>query len=74
MLATMLSFCYEGHQPANRLDLFLAYVPPVVLDWAIVALVVGLLLWYGDKNNLWRTALMGSQIGALLGFTCVVAV
>jgi len=48
MLATMLSFCYEGHQPANRLDLFLAYVPPVVLDWAIVALVVGLLLWYGD--------------------------
>ena len=51
MLATMLLFRFEGHETATRKELALVWAPLVALDWAIVAFVVGLLLWYGDKND-----------------------
>jgi len=73
MLGTMLLFWYEGYDSATRKDLALAWVPLVTLDWAIVAYVMGLLLWYGEKNGGWRTALVGGQTGGLLLFVVMVA-
>ncbi len=74
MLATMLLFRYEGFETATRKDLALVWVPLIALDWAIVAFVVGLLLWYGEKNDMWRTTIIGLQTGALLAFVCWAAV
>ncbi|KAF8864028.1 hypothetical protein BDZ45DRAFT_797919 [Acephala macrosclerotiorum] len=36
MLAIMLSFRFEGHVSATRLDLLIAWTPLVLLDWSIV--------------------------------------
>ncbi len=74
MLATMFLFRFEGHDEATRQDLALAWVPLVLLDWSIIAFLVGLLLWYGEKNNVWRTVVVGSQTGVCLLFTCWAAV
>ena len=74
MLATMLLFRFEGHETATRKELALVWAPLVFLDWAIVAFVVGLLLWYGEKNETWRTTVLGVQTGALLAFVCCAAV
>ena len=74
MLATMLLFRFEGHDTATRKELALVWIPLVLLDWAIVAFVVGLLLWYGEKNNIWRTTILGVQTGALLAFVSWAAV
>lgn len=73
MLATMLRFRFEDQDSATRKEYALAWAPLVVLDWSIVAFLIGLLLWYGDKSNAWRTALVGLQTAALLAFTCGVA-
>ena len=74
MLATMLLFRFEGHDTATRKELALVWIPLVLLDWAIVAFVVGLLLWYGEKNDIWRTTVLGVQTGALLAFVSCAAV
>ena len=74
MLATMLLFRFEGHETATRKELALVWAPLVALDWAIVAFVVGLLLWYGEKNDTWRTTIVGLQTGALLAFVSSAAV
>ena len=74
MLATMLLFRFEGHETATRKELALVWVPLVALDWAIVAFIVGLLLWYGEKNDAWRTTILGLQTGALLAFVSSAAV
>lgn len=74
MLATMLLFRFEGHETATRKHLALAWAPLVGLDWSIVAFVIGLLLWYGEKNKSWRTSIIGFQTGALLVFVSFVAV
>lgn len=73
MLATMLLFRFEGHETVTRKDLALAWAPLVALDWSIVAFLVGLLLWYGEKNDRWRTTIIGCQTGALLFFVSWVA-
>ena len=74
MLATMLLFRFEDHEKATRVDLTLAYMPLVFLDWSILSLVVGLLLWYGEKNDLWRTTIVGVHTAAMLVFALGVAV
>lgn len=73
MLAIMLPFRFEGQEAATRKDYALAWLPLVTLDWSIVAFLVGLLLWYGEKSNTWRTVIVGSQTAALLAFVCGVA-
>ena len=73
MLATMLRFRFEDQDSATRKDYALAWAPLVMLDWSIFAFLVGLLLWYGEKSNAWRTALVGSQTAALLAFASGVA-
>ena len=74
MLATMLLFRFEGHETATRKELALVWVPLVALDWAIVAFIVGLLLWYGEKNDAWRTTILGLQTGVFLAFVSSAAV
>lgn len=70
MLATMLPLRFQGQEAATRKDYALAWLPLVTLDWSIVAFLVGLLLWYGEKSNTWRTVIVGSQTAALLAFVC----
>ena len=67
MLATMLLFRFEGHGTATRKDLALVWASLVALDWSIIAFVVGLLLWYREKNDRWTT-IVGLQTGTLLLF------
>jgi hypothetical protein len=66
MVTTMLLFYFEGHESANSIDLAMAWTPVVLLDWVILACVLGLGLWYSGKNKLWRTATMSAQLGGLL--------
>ena len=73
MLATMLPFRFEGQEAATRKDYALAWLPLITLDWSIVAFLISLLLWYGEKSNLWRIAFVGSQTAALLALVCGVA-
>ena len=61
MLTTILLFRFKGHETATRRELALVWVPLVALDWAIIAFVVDLLLWYGEKNDAWRTAIIGAS-------------
>lgn len=58
----------------TRLDLLVAWIPLVMLDIAIVEFLLGLLLWYADKNVMWRTALMTTQFVMLVGGVSVIAV
>ena len=74
MLATMLRFRFEDQDSATVKEYALAWTPLIVLDWSIVSFLIGLLLWYGDKSNVWRTALVGLQTAALLAFSCGVAI
>lgn len=74
MLAIMLSFRFEGHVSATRLDLLIAWTPLVLLDWSIVGVLVGLMLWYCEKNDVWRAAIMTGTMGSLLGFSIWVAI
>ena len=73
MLATMLRFRFEDQGTASHTDYALAWLPLVILDWSIVAFLLGLLLWYGEKSNVWRTTIVGSQTAALLLLVCGVA-
>jgi hypothetical protein len=74
MTSTMLLFRFEGQEVATRRDLALAWSPLVMLDVSILEYLFGILLWYTGKNNSWRTALMTSQLAALLLFSIGVAV
>ncbi|KAF2787135.1 hypothetical protein K505DRAFT_288497 [Melanomma pulvis-pyrius CBS 109.77] len=67
MTSTMLLFKFEGRESATRKDLAIAWTPLVLLDFAIVEYLFGLVLWYSGKNNEWRTALISSQLAFLLG-------
>lgn len=49
------------------------WMPLILLDWSIVALLLGLTLWYADKNPGWRAVLMAFHVGLLLGFGIWVA-
>lgn len=66
----MLLFKFEGQDTATRKDLTVAWTPLVLLDFAIVEYLFGMVLWYAEKNNEWRTAMISSQLAFLLGF-CV---
>ncbi|KAI4137827.1 MAG: hypothetical protein LQ341_004970 [Variospora aurantia] len=68
MLAVMLNFRFEGHSSATRLDYGVAWTPLVLLDWSIVAVLMGLLCWYGGRSRGWRLAVMVSTVGVVLCF------
>lgn len=74
MLAVMLSFRFEGHVSATRLDFLIAWTPLVLLDWSIVGVLAGLILWYWQKNDTWRATLMSGIMGTLLAFSIWVAI
>ena len=68
MTSTMLLFKFEGRESATRKDLAIAWTPLVLLDFAIVEYLFGLVLWYSGKNNEWRIGLISSQLAFLLGY------
>ena len=70
----MLRFRFEEQNSATVKEYALAWTPLVILDWSIVSFLIGLLVWYGDKSNVLRTALVGLQTAALLAFSCGVAI
>ncbi|KKY13854.1 hypothetical protein UCDDS831_g08679 [Diplodia seriata] len=74
MLSTMLMFRFEAHESILRREYMLLWTPLILLDWSIVALLVGVTLWYVEKNDVWRAAVMVAQVGGLLGFSSWVAV
>ena len=55
MLATMLLFQYDGHGDAagavvlRRRDRVVLSAPLVLLDWGIVAFLLGLVVWCAEK-------------------------
>jgi hypothetical protein len=70
MLATMLLFRFEGCASVTRKDLAIAWSPLVLLDFAIVEFLFGLVFWYSGKNSRWRVSLLSTQLAVLLGY-CV---
>jgi len=74
MLATMLLFRFEGHETPTRKELAIAWSPLVLLDWAIVEFLVGLMLWYANKADGWRSSLVAVSISILLALTVWTAV
>lgn len=73
MLAVMLNFRFEGYATVTRLDYGIAWTPLVLLDWSIVAVLIGLVCWYWGRSKGWRAAVMVGTIGALLCFAVWVA-
>ncbi|KAL9008017.1 MAG: hypothetical protein Q9173_006817 [Seirophora scorigena] len=73
MLAVMLNFRFEGQRSATRLDYGVAWTPLVLLDWSILAVLMGLLCWYWGRSRGWRAAVMVSTVGIVLCFCVWVA-
>ncbi|OJD32759.1 uncharacterized protein BKCO1_36000111 [Diplodia corticola] len=74
MLSTMLMFRFEALEVVLKKQYLLLWTPLVLLDWSILALLIGITLWYLEKNATWRAALMVAQVSGLLGFSVWVAV
>jgi hypothetical protein len=70
----MLLFRFEGHDAPTRKHLAIAWTPLILLDWAIVEFLVGLILWYAGKNDEWRTSLVAMNLVILLALTVWTAV
>jgi hypothetical protein len=73
MLAVMLSFRFEGHVSATRLDLLIAWTPLMLLDWSIVGVLLGVLTWYWQNNEGWKAGVMCTSVVTLLVFSIWVA-
>ncbi|KAL9601576.1 MAG: hypothetical protein Q9219_002410 [cf. Caloplaca sp. 3 TL-2023] len=73
MLAVMLNFRFEGYASVTRLDYGVAWTPLVLLDWSIVAVLMGLLCWYWGRSEGWRAGVMVGTVGAVLCFCVWVA-
>jgi hypothetical protein len=73
MLATMLLFCFEGHDAPTRKELGIAWSPLVLLDWAIIEFLVGLMLRYANKSDSWRSSLVAAGLSVLLALTTYIA-
>ncbi|KAL8794935.1 MAG: hypothetical protein Q9195_002517 [Heterodermia aff. obscurata] len=58
MLATMLSFHFDGQDSATRWDYGVAWIPLILLDWSIVAVLLGLLCWYWERGKGWRFGML----------------
>jgi hypothetical protein len=43
--------------------------PFVLLDWAVVEFLFGLMLWYADKSDRWRYSLVAAGLSILLAIT-----
>ena len=65
LLSTMHLFRFKGHETATRKDLAIAWFPLVLLDWAIVQFLLGLMLWYVDKSDRWRYSLVAVGVVCL---------
>lgn len=74
MLGTMLLFRFEGYENASRKELALAWSPLVILDWSILSFLIGLVVWYIDKNTGWRGSLIGVTTAMCLAFSAWVSV
>lgn len=74
MLTVMLSFRFQGHTTATRLELGIAWWPLVLLDWAMFGAIMGVLTWYCAKNIGWRAGVMSMSVGLTLFPTAWIAV
>ena len=74
MLGTMLLFRFEGYESASRKELAIAWSPLLILDWSILSFLVGLMVWYVDKNSGWRGSVMGATTGMCLAFSTWVSI
>ena len=73
MLAVMLSFHFEGHDSLTRLDYRLAWTPLILLDWSIVAVLIGLLCRYWERSKCWSFGLLVASVGLVSAFVLWVA-
>jgi hypothetical protein len=75
MLSAMPLFLFEGHKTATCKDLSIAWPTPVLLDWAIVYFLLGLMPWYADKSDRWRELVScGGVVCSLLAITTSIVV
>ena len=73
MLAVMLGFHFEGRDSATRLDYGVAWTPLILLDWSIVAVLVGLLCWYWERGKGWRFGMLFASVGLVFVYVLCLA-
>lgn len=66
MLAVMLRLRFECSTLPTRLDYGVAWTPLLLLDWSLLAVLIGLLCWYWGRSEGWRAALMIGTVGFVL--------
>lgn len=67
IIITMSLFHFGGHESTtNGIDLILARILVLLLDWVILGRAFELFFWYSGKTELWRTVTMSVQMRALL--------
>ena len=54
-------------------DLWLLCVPLVLVDWSIVSFLIGVMMWYGEKEGGWRSIALGAALTALLGLAMMIS-
>lgn len=73
MLAVMLAFHFEGREAATRLDYGVAWTPLILLDWSIVAVLMGLLCWYWERGKGWRFGMLVASVGLVFVYVLCLA-
>jgi len=74
MLGTMLLFRFQGRESASHKELAIAWSPLIILDWSILTFLVGIVVWYVDKNNGWRGSIIAASTAFCLMFCTWMAV
>ncbi len=65
MIATMLSFKFEGCENPRRKVFTIAWIP-LLEDLVIVEFLIAVVFWYGSMYTPWRALLVGIQFAVLL--------
>lgn len=68
MLGTMLLFRFQGRENASHKELAIAWSPLILLDWSILSFLVGIVVWYVDKNDGWRSSIIAASTAFCLAF------
>lgn len=74
MLGTMLLFRFQGRENASHKELAIAWSPLIILDWSILTFLVGIVVWYVDKNDGWRGSMIAASTAFCLAFCTWMAV
>jgi hypothetical protein len=74
IIATMLLFKFEGYEKLRRMDVAIAWIPLILMDFVIVEFLIAVVSWYPTKYAAWCAVLMSVQLAALLVGSIVIAV